>query len=172
MGYHASVIKSTLWLRSGAKLARAWAEYAAAAPPHHRVPQEMPEDLLAFLDLSATLDLGIGRAALFPESDKVSSDSHVHGRIECGAWRLFEPGGVLYLRGEDGEHFGLRVTETGVEAMVGVVMWTRADDVADVADDEDEDDERTETCARCAEDVPADDVGPGQLCSWCTQLCR
>ena len=48
--------------------------------------------------------------------------------------------------------------------------WTRAEDVAD--DEDDENDERTETCARCAEEVPADDVGPGQLCSWCTQLCR
>lgn len=59
--------------------------------------------------------------------------------------------------------------------MLATVRVSAAVDLAmAVADDEDDedDDERTETCARCAEDVPADDIGPGQLCSWCTQLCR
>jgi hypothetical protein len=164
MGYHARTLRCTLKLKTGAELARAWAGFARAA----KLPPEMPADPLAYLSLRR---VGDGNGIICPEHSLLGHH-HVYCRIlDDGAWCLFESGGELLLSGEDGTLFGLRITESGVRRLVGLVghvTWVDQDD-----DDADDDaDERTETCARCAEEVPADDVGAGQLCSWCTQLCR
>ena len=159
-----AVTWSTLRLKTGADLAQAWAEYAANAAAYRGVPTEVPPSVAEFIGVPITWNHR-GEWVVAPNHDTFAELCH---QLSNGAYRLFELGGELHVVRHFMQNFGFRITANGVEDLVGIVTWVRA---ADLPHPDDED-EPTETCARCAVDVPVDDIGAGQLCSWCTQLCR
>ncbi|MBM3886097.1 MAG: hypothetical protein FJ361_09735 [Gemmatimonadetes bacterium] len=175
---NADCIFSSLKLRPLPELRDVWDDVAKqweATPSSDLDDIELVELIGRVLSIQYDMDDG----CWVPDGDEVDAQ-HISFRLYT-AWRLFQTGGEIRFCGDRAVFFGVRVGADRAIPLDGLVSveWREfhpeADDAEQETDDScdgDDSDERTETCARCAEQVPADDIGAGQLCSWCTQLCR
>jgi len=141
MGYYAEHLDGELRFKSPDVIRANWKSYTQhlrtlySSSPN--AAELVPDDVSEMSD-AEILELLTARMSLCrqgiddpqcvvpdPDMEKASSSFHIYGIIvdsSCAAL-LFEPGGEIMFHGEDGEYFGVRITETGYIHLHGEIQW-------------------------------------------------
>jgi len=141
MGYYAQHIDGELRFKNPAVIRANWQSYTqhlrALYNSSPNAAELVPDDVSEMSD-AEILELLTARMSLHtldindpqcvvpsPDMERASSSFHIYGVIvdsSCAAL-LFEPGGEIMFNGEDGDDFGVRITETGYVLTRGKVHW-------------------------------------------------